>query len=385
MRAGEHEEPDVVAALAAIDATLDGDSVGPEHAELAELALILREQRPLPSADVARELDARVLTPPAARAATRQRRSIPWGRLIAGPVAVAAAIVLVIVLVNRGGGGSPSMMNGAVGAASSSVAGGSTSAGSSAAGGVKRSGPSRSAPAPAATGAQHRQVVQSSRLTLSTAPAKIEDVAQQVFDVVSSEHGYVDSSHVTATGGPDGLARFQLTVPQSELQSTVDDLSRLHGAHVLSRTDDTSDITGQVGGAGRRLAQERALRRSLLRRLAAATTSSEVSSLQGELRKVNAQIDHNESALSGLHRHVQYSNVSVTIEAVQPPTRHRSSGGGFGLHRALHDAGRVLVIVAGGALIALAVLVPLGLLVAIVAWAVVRVRRHRREAVLDLF
>ena len=120
----------------------------------------------------------------------------------------------------------------------------------------------------------------------------------------------------------------------------------------------------------------------MLRQLAAATTSSEVDSIQGQLRKVNAQIGRDESALSGLHRQVQYSNVSVTIEAV--PAGHHS-GAAFGLHRALHDAGRVLVVVAGVGLIALAVLIPLGLVAAIAAWVVARVRRHRREAALDLF
>jgi hypothetical protein len=240
-----------------------------------------------------------------------------------------------------------------------------------------------SAPAPRPAG--HRQVVQSSRLTLSAAPDQIDDVAQRVFDVVDSEHGYVESSHVTATGSADGLALFQLTVPSTDLQATVAQLSRLRQAHVISRTDDTSDITGQVGGAGRRLADARALRRSLLARLAATTSSDRVAALQAQLRRANATIGHDEAALNGLHRQVQYSNVSVTIQAT-PPVAHRSShGAAFTLGRALHDAGRVLVIVAGVALIALAVLVPLGLVAGAVAWLRWRVRRHRREAALDLF
>jgi hypothetical protein len=50
----------------------------------------------------------------------------------------------------------------------------------------------------------------------------------------------------------------------------------------------------------------------------------------------------------------------------------------------VHDAGRVLVVVAGISLIALAVLVPVGLAVALVAWAGLVLRRRRREAMLDL-
>ena len=74
----------------------------------------------------------------------------------------------------------------------------------------------------------------------------------------------------------------------------------------------------------------------------------------------------------------------VTIQAASVPVPAALHGGGFTLHRALHDAGRVLVVVAGGALIALAVLVPLGLLVGLVAWAALVLRRRRREAMLDL-
>jgi Domain of unknown function (DUF4349) len=189
---------------------------------------------------------------------------------------------------------------------------------------------------------------------------------------------------VTSTGGPDGSARFQLSVPAANLQPTVSELSQLHGAHVLSRTDDTTDITGQVGGAGRRLAEVRALRRSLLRQLARATTTEAVASLRAQLRDADAAISRASANLNGLHRQVDYSKLTVTIQASSVAVARPSHGGGFTLHRALHDAGRVLVVVAGGALIALAVLVPLGLLVGLVAWAGLVLRRRRREASLDL-
>jgi uncharacterized membrane protein (Fun14 family) len=75
------------------------------------------------------------------------------------------------------------------------------------------------------------------------------------------------------------------------------------------------------------------------------------------------------------------SQIAVSIQATAAATGHGSS---FTIGRALHDAGRVLVVVAGAALIALAVLVPVGLVAALVAWAGYAVRRRRREQVLDL-
>jgi hypothetical protein len=391
MRRTEPLEPEMAAALAAIDATLQGDPVDPEHAELAELALILRAERPAPSAASAGSIDERV----AERLARPPRRRPPrpargW---LAAPVAALAAVALVVVIVSGGSGGSISAVSSAAGV-SAPPAGSPGSAVSSASSSVATPShaaapktldqTARAAPAPSPSLSGKRQVVQSAQLALSTSPVRIDDVAQQVFDVVDAENGIVVSSHVTSTGGPDGGARFALSVPVGNLQRTVSELSRLHGAHVVSRSDDTNDITGQVGGAGRRLAEARALRRSLLRQLAAATTTEAVASLRSQLRDADAAIARDSASLNGLHRSVANSSLMVTIQVANVSVPVASHGGGFTLHRAVHDAGRVLVVVAGVALIALAVLVPLGLLVALVAWAGLVLRRRRREAMLDL-
>ncbi|HEX3830473.1 MAG TPA: DUF4349 domain-containing protein [Solirubrobacteraceae bacterium] len=402
MRRAEPLEPEMAAALAAIDATLDGDPVDPEHAELAELALILRAERPAPAREVAGAIDERVAercARPPLRRRLRPRRA--W---LAAPVAGLAAVALVVAIVSIGGnGGSSSGVSGAAAlsatssasAAASAPAGGAASARRAPSGaGVSRSAPSHAAapargnreqaPVPSPSPSGKRQVVQSAQLSLSAAPSRIDDVAQQVFDVVDAENGIVVSSHVTSTGGPDGGARFALSVPVGNLQRTVSELSQLQAAHVVSRSDDTNDITGQVGGAGRRLAEARALRRSLLRQLAAATTTEAIAGLRAQLRDADATIRRDSASLNGLHRSVANSSLTVTIQAASVPVPVASHGGGFTLRRALHDAARVLVVVAGVALIALAVLVPLGLLVALVGWVGLVVRRRRREATLDL-
>ena len=60
MRTADPLEPEVEAALEAIDATLAGEPVDPGHAELAELALILRADRPAVAESFAVAMDARV-------------------------------------------------------------------------------------------------------------------------------------------------------------------------------------------------------------------------------------------------------------------------------------------------------------------------------------
>ena len=75
--------------------------------------------------------------------------------------------------------------------------------------------------------------------------------------------------------------------------------------------------------------------------------------------------------------------MSVEVNDYVAPVAHHSSSG-FTLGRAAHDAGRVLTVAAGAALIALAVLLPVALLVALGLWVAGLLRRRRREQALDL-
>ncbi len=409
MRPAEPLEPEVLAALEAIDAAVHDEPVDPELADLAELALILRDERPEPDAAFVDRLDDRV-----AQRFERDRPGRARGRrwLMGGGsavAAVAAAVALVVVL-PRGGasssssGGASSSSSSAQAAAaattsgsatSGSAASGSAASGSAASGSVASSAggsgassahgspaaPKGAAPVPRS--GPHRQVVQSAQLALSASPGRIDTVAQQVFDVVGAERGIVSRSAVDAHSRGASTARFSLQVPSPRLGQTLTRLSRLRGAHVTSRSDASSDVTGQVGAGGRRLAQAQALQRSLLRQLAAATTTQAVDSLKAQLRSDGRAIAREQTALAGLHRRVSYSTISVSIVAPAPSAPHRSrGGGGFTLHRALHDAGRVLVVAAGVALIALAVLVPLGIVVALLLWGWTVLAHRRRESAL---
>jgi hypothetical protein len=402
-------EPDeTTTALAVIDATLSGEAVDPEHAELAELSLLLADGRETPEEGFAASLDrraARRFAPEPAPGEGPGRQRVRWRWMFApGATVGLAAIVALIVLLGSGSRPRPivpSAKNISTGAAASGSAPGASAAGTSTSS-ASAAGPSGSARVPAAgaslgtissNGAavspaptpstSGRQIVQSAQLSLSTPPSRVDSVAQQVFDVVAVQHGVVQNSNVTATTSY-GNAQFSLSVPSANLSRTLDALSQLRGANVVSRSDATQDITGQVGGAGRRLAEARALRTALLRQLAAATTATAISSLKSQIRDADAAIARDLSRLQSLQHQVAYSQIEVVINSVGLPGPLVSGGSGFTLSRALHDAGRVLVVAAGVALIALAVLVPLALLLGIGLWVAAAIRRRRREQVLDL-
>src|SRR5579875_1374223 len=127
MRPAEPLEPEVVAELEAIDATLHGEPVDPQYAELAELSLILRDERPALDPAFARRLDELAARRGVAVAAPRRRTRPSRGWLVTGSsaaAAIAAAVVLAIVLPHAGGGSSAASSS----AAAASAAGGHAAA-----------------------------------------------------------------------------------------------------------------------------------------------------------------------------------------------------------------------------------------------------------------
>lgn len=408
-------DPEVAASLDAIDMTLAGEPVDPTHAELAELALLLAAERPAIPPEVALALDEK-LERRLAPAPPKSRRQ--WLVPAAGGIsaAVAATVAVVVFASGTAGPGSspPIKVTGAVATApvperrapAARGAIGAQSSGSAATESLpafSRSTASTSAApspttdahplalAPAATSggvlqpAQNgRKIVQSAQLALSTAPSRIDAVAQEAFDVIGRENGIVRRSNVTATGGPDGYAEFQLSVPSSELPATMAALSRLHYARVASRTDTTQDVNDEYQGDVRRLADARALRTSLLQQLANASTQQEIDSLKAQLHDAEASISSDEATLRALNRQIGYSQIMLSINAGVVPVPVASSSGGFTIAKAAHDAGRVLTVAAGVALIGLAALVPAGLVGAFVWWIITAIRRRRREQALDL-
>jgi hypothetical protein len=79
-------------------------------------------------------------------------------------------------------------------------------------------------------------------------------------------------------------------------------------------------------------------------------------------------------------RRANFATVQVSVEGTGKP---KQGGGAWTPRDALHDAGRVLEIAGGVALIAAAVLAPLALLAALAATLARGARRRRREAALD--
>ena len=405
MRLLDHDEPiepEIAASLDAIDAVLAGEPVDARHADLAEIALLLSSERPEIPTAFAQSMDQRLARrfAPAPAKVSRRRRwpSAGFWEATGALTAAVALLAAIVVVAGRGHGASSASTSSAAATAASTSASrppagrsASTPRSSASSGAASQpalvppagqsSSPSGSPPLQPPTSG--RKVVQGAQLSLAAPPNRIEDVAQQVYDVIGGLNGIVENSTVTQTGGPDGYAEFQLSVPNASLGQAMSRLSSLNYAAVLSRTDQSQDITDAYGAAQRRLADARALRTSLLQQLASATTTEQVDSLKAQIHDAEASISSDQATLARMDQQVNFSQLSLEITARSTPAPVSHGGGGFGIGRAAHDAGRVLTVAAGVALIALAALTPIALVVALGWWIGSAVKRRRREQALD--
>lgn len=409
-------DPDAERELAAVDAGLLGLDVAPDLEDLAELARDARADAPAPEPDFAARLDewaaagfprdGRVGGDEGGRGPTlktlRERLQSTPPRRILLPVGAAATLVVAAV----------------VGISVSNQTGGQSRSGSAiqappatpptTAGGTAESkvSPSQATPGfrgnvPEASSVQanaHRKVAQNAQLVLSTEPQNVRDVADQVVGVVDRYNGYVVSSNVTSGRAPaptplplDGNAKgttsqqgsgtFELRIPAQHLQTALADMSKLSGAHVTSRTEGVKDITRRFDEAKAHVHDLSVERSHLLAQLADTATIAERQSVHARLKVVENQLaaarDHYGHVKDRIHM------VPVSVDVRGQAGVDAGGGGGWGIGDAFHDAGRVLTVSAGILLITAAVLVPIGLIVA-VAWLTARaVIRKRREDALE--
>ena len=223
-------------------------------------------------------------------------------------------------------------------------------------------------------GQDDRKVEQAAQLTLSTEPDDVPGVADDVIDVTDRYSGIVVSSQVSGSADDSSVARFDLAIPATELQSALADLSEL--ADVKARSESTLDITEPFVAAREQLADARAELESLLTQLADADTPNETASIRARIDIVRGEIAGARSQVEDLGRRARFARVSVTVEG-------DGGSAGWSLGDAADDAVDVLRTVAGVALVSLAVLAPLAVLGAI-GWIVARgAARRRRERALD--
>ena len=225
-----------------------------------------------------------------------------------------------------------------------------------------------------AGGQDVRKAERDAQMTLAAPADEVQDVTNEAITVVESNRGIVESSQ---SSGTDDLARatLQLVIPTRTLDTTLDQLSDL--ADVKSLSEGTVDITRLFVDAKDELAGLRAERVALINQIQAADTEEELDRLRARLDVLLNTIAQAEADFDNIQRRAALSNVTLQI------TSEGADEGDWSFDEAIDDAGRVLEVGAGIALIAGAVLLPLALVGAIIYFVMSAARNRARERALD--
>jgi hypothetical protein len=406
--------PDEARELAAIDRALCGAPLDPDLREFEELVADMRATAPEMTPAFAARLERDVadgFPEPVERPLLRRPRR--WVMLPAVGVLAAALVALVVVLGHNGettslsssdpGAGvveapresvTPTVTDNAAGDSAGNSAGGATAESKAAPADLDRraaapapalaapapSAQALSTPPPVAKSSAPRKVERTADLVLETPTSKFDRTSDDVIRKVDEFGGIVASSAIGSDDEAGGEAVFDLRIPTARLDDAIAALSKL--GHVAERRQNLQDITGSFTSAQDRLADARAERRGLLRALARATTQAQIESLRARLRATGSTISRLKGDLASLRRRADLSRVSLTVRGVDDGSG-ATTGGNWSPVDAAGDALRVLEVMAGVALVTLAIAVPLGLLGIAIALAARSARRRGRERALD--
>jgi hypothetical protein len=296
---------------------------------------------------------------------------------ITAALAVAGVMAVVVVAGLSGAGGGDDEP-----ASSASSAESSNSGGSSGAYAAPEAAQEDSAGVAPTLERQARAVKTNASLTLSTTPDKVPSLADRVMATVDSLGGYVQSSQVDQRSSRSADATLALRIPSAKLDEGLARISKL--AHVKARSQQTEDLTDTREAMEARVRDARADRTGLRARLAKATTDAERSRLRAALDRATRRVTQAQRQVNELNHSVSYATVDLSIEGERRSGAAVAPGDRWTPGDALGDAVRVLEVIAGVALIALAILLPVVVIVVLAGFGARILTRRRRERALEV-
>jgi len=385
----------------AVDDALEAGRVTaaePEERELQELALALRAESPAAADEFARRMDERVSagfgsrrTPSAPRPAGRSGRlRRPPLAALAGAASLLAAIAVAASLYGGDDVATttdaepvPVVAPDGTGAASEE-AGGAVQDAAPTAGGVAGGGAEAEAargdlaPSPGLDrrdllpGRESRRVDRSAQVTLAAPGDELQEVGAGIVSVAERHRGVLTSSSLTTGESGRGGGSYELQVPVDELPATLAELSDL--ATVRGLTQAADDQTARFVRRGDSVDELRAELEDLRAEAAVAEDEDELAAIRADIRATRDEIRAAERAFERVRERTAFATIAVTL--VEGEERQT------GLGAAVDDGVDLLEDVLAITIRALGVLLPLGLLAAVLAWMAGLVRRRARESAL---
>ncbi|WP_395294015.1 DUF4349 domain-containing protein [Kitasatospora hibisci] len=304
--------------------------------------------------------------------------------------AAAAVVVAAAVLVGgcSAGGGSvvasdSAKRDAAAPAAAPPVAASPGGAGAGAAAGESAGRPAGGAGQPSTVQvADNRLIAYTAQLSL-----RGEDVASvlaKARELTSAAGGYVGGETLSGGGDENAGQTGQLTVkvPSATFQQTLDQFAAL--GEVLSRRSQADDLTQQVADVSSRLQTQQASVDRVRALMAQAGTLAEITSLEGELSRREADLESLQKQLKELSARTSLSTITLDVRREPKPVHdqpdvRKGQDEGFwsSVGSALGGGWHALVTVVRVLAMALAAAAPFLLVAGPAALAVLLLRRRR--------
>ncbi|MFD8600167.1 DUF4349 domain-containing protein, partial [Kitasatospora sp. NPDC059646] len=221
-----------------------------------------------------------------------------------------------------------------------------------------------------------RQIAYQARLTVKV--NALEPARDKAVDLVVQAGGYVSAE--SRRGAGDGAeATLTLKVPSESYQRTLDALGGL--GQRLGLTSQADDLTGQIADVDSRVKSMRASVDRVRALMAEAKTLSEVVSLESELTRRESDLEALERQQQELTARTSLSTVSLELltDSQRPTGAAVKHKDGFwaSVGKALAGGWHALLAVLRGLLVVLAAGAPFLLVLAPLAWLLLRHRRSR--------
>ncbi|PJN21627.1 DUF4349 domain-containing protein [Kitasatospora sp. CB02891] len=295
----------------------------------------------------------------------------------AGAAGVLAAVLLLAGCSANGSGTSTSAGK-ADDAAAAAPADAKAAAGAAGTGGAGAgAGGAAAAPSAGASGQSvNRQIAYQARMTIKV--DDLEPARDKAVDLVTQAGGFV-SGESRRGAGEGAQATLTLKVPSESYQKTVDAIGGL--GRRLALTSQADDLTGQIADVDSRVKSMRASVDRVRALMAEAKTLSEVVSLESELTRRESDLEALERQQQALTSRTSLSTVTLDLltDSQHPTGAVAKPKDGFwhSVGKALTGGWHALLAVLHGLLVVLAAGAPFLLVLAPVAWLLLRLRRTR--------
>jgi hypothetical protein len=216
-------------------------------------------------------------------------------------------------------------------------------------------------------------VIRNAKLHITTDDPAV--AAKQAAAIAEEVGGFVLNSQSRGDHGSGRTADLSLRIPSSHYEAAFDRFRDL--GEVESEGSRGEDVTEEFVDLGAQLRSQRALEERITAMLAETANIDEALRIQNEMTRVRTEIERIEGRARYLQEHAAMSTFELHLASTeQPQARSTSESVGSRIRNAFADAGGVLLAITLGAIRALGVVVPVGVL-GILGFGFVRRRRRR--------